>query len=282
MPSDNSRVRRFSFSDSSLKMGAFLTVLLASFSIFSVAGLLYYRDSYRNLVIERSRDQAFLQEKTTLLARLDKLSSAVERTSHFASKLESVMGLNAAEVQTGIGPISVYPQMAEARETKFVDFKIDRLEQDVHLLEDRINGAYGRYQDKMVYLSSTPSIWPVKGWVTSEFGVRRHPLHQGNEKHEGVDISAQWGSPILAPADGIVTYAGYRGGLGKSVTIQHGFGVSTVYGHSSRLYVHVGQKVKRGDRIAAVGSTGRSTGPHLHYEVRMDRLPVNPMEFVLE
>ena len=100
--------------------------------------------------------------------------------------------------------------------------------------------------------------------------------------HEGLDIANQLGSAIVAPGSGVITYAGPRPGYGNLVTIDHGYGIQTQYGHVSRFFVHSGQKVKRGAKIAAVGNTGRSTGPHVHYEVRVKGIPVDPQFYILE
>jgi murein DD-endopeptidase MepM/ murein hydrolase activator NlpD len=122
----------------------------------------------------------------------------------------------------------------------------------------------------------------VRGWVTSEFGVRRSPRGIGTRFHEGIDIAASTGTPIYASGDGVVTFAGYKPGLGKTVIIDHGFGLTTVYGHNSQLYVKDGDRVKRGVNISAVGRTGRSTGPHLHYQIEVDGIPVDPMRYIIE
>ena len=123
---------------------------------------------------------------------------------------------------------------------------------------------------------TTPSIWPTQGYVSSPYGLR----FGGTEFHPGIDIAAEMGTPIVAAADGVVTAAGWNGGYGNMVDIDHGDGIVTRYGHASALAVSVGQQVRRGETIAYVGSTGRSTGPHLHYEVRVDGQPVNPAAYL--
>ena len=130
-------------------------------------------------------------------------------------------------------------------------------------------------------LASTPAIKPTKGWITSRFGRRISPFTGKPEFHKGLDIAARKGTPILATADGVVTYVGYKGHLGKVIVIDHGYGLVTRYGHISKAMVKKGDPVKRGDKIALVGSTGRSTGPHLHYEVKLNGLPVNPEKYIL-
>jgi murein DD-endopeptidase MepM/ murein hydrolase activator NlpD len=136
--------------------------------------------------------------------------------------------------------------------------------------------------DQHDYLESMPTLKPTSGWYTSGFGVRNSPFTGHSTMHEGLDIANNIGSPILAPAAGIVTYAGARPGYGNLITVDHGYGLQTQYGHISRAYVRVGQKVKRGERIGAVGNVGRSTGPHLHYEVRVNGIPVDPYYYILE
>ena len=123
---------------------------------------------------------------------------------------------------------------------------------------------------------TTPSIWPAAGYVSSPYGLR----FNGTEFHQGIDIAADMGTPIVATADGVVTAAGWNGGYGNMVDVDHGGGIVTRYGHASALAVTVGQQVRRGEVIAYVGSTGRSTGPHVHYEVRVDGQPVNPAGYL--
>ncbi|MBI2251451.1 MAG: peptidoglycan DD-metalloendopeptidase family protein [Armatimonadetes bacterium] len=124
---------------------------------------------------------------------------------------------------------------------------------------------------------STDFIWPLNShYVTSSFGWRDHPIYGRIKFHTGIDIAADYSSPIYACADGIVIYAGYLGGYGYTVIIDHGGGTSSLYGHCSNLYAKTGQNVKQGEKIAAVGSTGASTGPHLHFEVRQNGTPVDP------
>jgi murein DD-endopeptidase MepM/ murein hydrolase activator NlpD len=136
--------------------------------------------------------------------------------------------------------------------------------------------------DQRDYLNSMPTLKPTTGWFTSGFGTRESPFTGRPNMHEGLDIANHVGSPIVAPAAGIVTYSGPRAGYGNLVTLDHGYGIQTQYGHISKSYVKVGERVKRGHKIAAVGNTGRSTGPHVHYEVRVNGVPINPQFYILE
>lgn len=131
-------------------------------------------------------------------------------------------------------------------------------------------------------LRSTPTLAPVKGIPTAGFGVRMDPFFHRREMHPALDISCARGEPVIAPGDGIIVKAGYEGGYGKLVRIFHGRGIVTLYAHLARTSVVTGQKIRRGDLIGYVGSTGRSTGPHLHYEVRVDGRPVDPTAYILD
>ena len=130
-------------------------------------------------------------------------------------------------------------------------------------------------------LARTPTILPVKGWISSRFGYRKSPFGGRREFHKGVDIAAKNRSPVVATADGVITFAGAKAAYGKTIVIDHGHGIVTSYGHLSKTLVKAGRHVKRGDTVGLVGSTGRSTGPHVHYEVRLDGMPVNPQKYVL-
>ena len=136
--------------------------------------------------------------------------------------------------------------------------------------------------DQKSRLASTPSVWPARGWVTSDFGQRLDPYTAERVMHEGLDIAAPHGKEVVAPSDGVIIFAGLEGGYGNVLVIDHGYGVKTRYGHLSKLEVKTGDHVKRGQVVGAVGNTGRSTGPHLHYEVRVNGIPENPRKFILE
>ncbi|MDY0360222.1 MAG: peptidoglycan DD-metalloendopeptidase family protein [Desulforegulaceae bacterium] len=140
----------------------------------------------------------------------------------------------------------------------------------------------GSLEAKRSMLASTPAIRPAKGWITSPFGYRESPFTGKKEFHEGYDIANKHGTPIFAPADGIVSFVGKRGFLGNAVLLDHGHGIITKYGHLSEALVKAGQKVKRGQQIAKMGNTGRSTGPHLHYVIYLNGRPVNPEKYILD
>lgn len=130
-------------------------------------------------------------------------------------------------------------------------------------------------------LAGTPSIWPINGVVTSTFGWRTSPFGDGSELHSGIDIAIHSGAPVVATADGRVTQSGPAGGYGILVQVDHGNGLTTLYGHNSKVAVSVGQQVKKGQVISYAGSTGRSTGPHVHYEVRQHDTAIDPWRYLL-
>lgn len=162
------------------------------------------------------------------------------------------------------------------------DFKYGQIKDVVSAIEGNIHTLDQFLLDKESFLNSTPTILPAEGWITSYFGQRMSPWAGRLKMHEGLDVGAPYGTPVVAPADGIVTFSGEKAGFGKFVQIDHGYGMETLYAHNQSLHVRSGQKIKRGALLAAVGNTGHSTGPHLHYEVRVNGIAVDPLYFVLE
>jgi murein DD-endopeptidase MepM/ murein hydrolase activator NlpD len=159
---------------------------------------------------------------------------------------------------------------------------VETLIQRADLLSARFAAVTDSLEMNTKRFASVPSIMPTAGWLTSQFSrARVHPLLHTTRPHEGIDVAAPMGSPIVAPASGTVTKVGYETGYGNVLEIDHGNGIVTRYAHCSRIDVKSGQRVTRGQRIAAVGSTGLATGPHLHYELHINGKVVNPMTYVL-
>jgi murein DD-endopeptidase MepM/ murein hydrolase activator NlpD len=163
--------------------------------------------------------------------------------------------------------------------------QIDELKSASIHQKDEFESLLKSLEDQQNLLASTPAIRPIsrgeKSWVTSGFGFRVSPFTGQREFHQGFDISSRKGTPILATADGVVTFVGNKGLLGRTVIIDHGHGMVTRYGHCQKSLKKRGEKVKRWEPIALVGNTGRSTGPHVHYEVRLNGIPVNPDKYIL-
>ena len=183
--------------------------------------------------------------------------------------------------EVGIGLMSVgaaATNVTSCSVQEYLQILVDEL-----VVQRKLMESFESYRIQMdLYLSNFPTLWPVSGKISSGFGWRRGPFGGGNEHHDGIDIPARTGTHIHAAGGGTVTFSGWRNGHGNTVIIDHGDGMSTLYAHNSRNIVTVGQRVSRGDVIAHVGSTGRSTGPHLHFEVHVNGRPVNPRPFMHE
>lgn len=159
---------------------------------------------------------------------------------------------------------------------------LEYLEEEISFTSQSLDSLLAKYKAYDRQMDFTPTIWPLarERQISSGFGYRRHPIYKEIIYHQGIDIPTRIGTPVRATAEGKVTIAGVRGGYGLLVEIDHGYGYRTRYGHNSRLAVKVGQWVKKGQIIAYAGSTGTSTGPHVHYEVRVNNVPVNPVPYL--
>lgn len=231
-------------------------------------------------VIEEQRRQI-----VNLAGRITGVSQDLQRVQRFDSKLRMMnMEKDPAEVGGAPGDFSraylpLHRQELAAR--KMQDF-LSHLSESVRLEEVRQQDLLRALRENRDALASMPSIWPVVGFISSSFGGRSSPFGGGGQFHKGLDISNRMGTPVLAPAQGAVILAARDGAYGNSVEINHGGGIVTKYGHMQRWAVQPGQWVKRGEIIGYIGMSGRTTGPHLHYEVRLNGVPVNPMRYILE
>jgi murein DD-endopeptidase MepM/ murein hydrolase activator NlpD len=297
IPEDNHKVRKFRFSHPQLKFFGAGFVFIVLFAFLSSVGFFYYRSLYLNGKQQQLSFSQLDQQQSELVQKLSQLEENIARTEEMAKKMESQVVAEQESMAKGFGPVDDETSLELVSYKPSIDYDelvredteklnaelgvvIYNLDKAALEMEERLAKAYEAFQDRAVYLSSTPSVWPVRGWLTSKFGLRRSPWTGGLGFHEGLDIASQWGSPVYAPADGVVTFTGAKGGFGRTVVINHGFGVSTRFGHLSRILVQEGQKVVRGVSIARVGNTGHSTGPHLHYEVHVDGAPVDPMQYL--
>lgn len=232
-------------------------------------------------VIEEQRRQI-----VNLAGRITGVSQDLQRVQRFDSKLRMMMNMEKDPAEVGGAPgdfsrayLPLHRQELAAR--KMQDF-LSRLSESVRLEEVRQQDLLRALRENRDALASMPSIWPVVGFISSSFGGRSSPFGGGGQFHKGLDISNRMGTPVLAPAQGAVILAARDGAYGNSVEINHGGGIVTKYGHMQRWAVQPGQWVKRGEIIGYIGMSGRTTGPHLHYEVRLNGVPVNPMRYILE
>jgi len=162
-----------------------------------------------------------------------------------------------------------------------ISVSLDNLNTEISVQTQEKVELYKFLENQKSMLASTPSIWPTKGWVSSGFGNHTSPFTNEKEFHSGIDISGRMNTPIIAPADGVVSSVRQTYGYGKTLVINHGYGLKTTYGHLRKFLIKKGQYVKRGQEIALVGNSGRTTGPHLHYEVHLNGLAVNPLRYIL-
>ncbi|MBM4380142.1 MAG: M23 family metallopeptidase [Deltaproteobacteria bacterium] len=247
-------------------------------------------DAWENGTL-RDENLALRGQLAALSERVEQLQGTVDRVERFDQKLRALTQLSGPQRSLAVGPTS--PERRGGSDTPFVrpqpgagtrelEAHVDRLSAEATRQEQNLHELQAYFEDQKTLLASVPSAWPTRGWVTSDFGDRDDPYTSQKTQHLGMDIAAPHGKAVEAPAEGTVLFSGVEGGYGNVLVLDHGHGIRTRYGHLSRLLVKAGEKVKRGQQIGAVGSTGRSTGPHLHYEVRVNGVPQNPRKFLLE
>ena len=233
------------------------------------ASLTVENESYRNATGQLSSQVAALQaavDEIGATAAVDpEASRAMERLPAIVRSRAMGGGLAGNMIGNALGP---------------GDAAFGVMRDVLGAIEHRLDAVRTGVERRRSLADATPSIWPVTGWMTSAFGNRRDPFTGGSDFHPGLDISANRGDQVLAPATGIVTMASWNGNYGNLVVLEHGYGIVTKYGHLSRFGVMAGQQVNRGDVIGFVGSTGRSTSPHLHYEIWVNGKLTNPMRLL--
>lgn len=261
----------------------YVFVIGAAIGFLSLTGI---ASSYTRMLVKVSRYNQLRTEKEQLRDRYSQLEEvAKERDVQVAS-----LGSIASEVSALYG-LKSQPTLVTASQKEIQDSDVkSSLDQLTALRSSALTGAasvgisLGMTRNATTAdwyrANSSPNLWPVEGPITGSFGERIDPFNGEGAFHSGVDISSAYGHPIIAPADGVVTFADFMGGYGKALMLDHGHGIATRYGHLSGFAVALGQHVHRGDVIGYVGLSGRSTGPHLHYEVRINDTPVNPYKYL--
>jgi murein DD-endopeptidase MepM/ murein hydrolase activator NlpD len=239
----------------------------------------------------REETQVQMSQIHFFSARIEDLEKQLSKLKDFDRRIRIIANLERGQETTpfmgmgGPSPSDIREKLRLEKDEKgliqHMRSDIERIQSEALSREESFSELEKLLLTKKNILTHTPSIWPVKGWVTSGFGFRTNPFTGLTQMHEGIDISNRIGTLIVAPADGIVLDIGSDLVYGKILVISHGFGVNTRYGHLSKILVKVGHHVKRGDEIAEVGMTGKTTGPHLHYEVRLNGIPANPMRYIL-
>jgi len=281
VPHSKARFLKFSFSTRTL-VGALSAVVVAL--ILSVIAIAYTGNAVnRRVELQRLKSEnvelsEVNQELEKTIAevqgRLDEFEERTTRLALAAGMESEVEGLTAGGASTTrVGSGGPYDRLPESSAA---------LTAQGRWVQDQLDLVEERLADQGRVLASTPTIAPVLGLITDGFGRRKDPFTGRLAFHRGLDVSARRGTPIKAPADGIVVFAGRNGGLGRTVRISHDFGFTTVYGHLDKISVELGAEVHRGEEIGLLGNSGRSTGPHLHYEVHVDGVSKNPLYYILD
>ena len=231
---------------------------------------------FKRLQVENRQQRYELQG---LIAGLEDLQKEMRLMAQTDAKVRILADLSKPKPDTMVG-IGGPPELDEDDSFAQLQARIDQMRRDIDLRRESQEEIQGFLNDQRSMVGAKPAGWPIKGWLTSGFGMRKSPFTGKRKMHEGYDIAARTGTPIFSTADGVVSKSETVPGYGKLVVIEHGYGYRTYYGHNSKNLVRAGQRVVRGQQIAKVGNTGRSTGSHVHYEIRRNGVPVNPKSFL--
>lgn len=295
VPDQSASVRRYRVQRSWLvQIAAGLGVLVLGLLVAAVHYVSVARDASENRTL-RDENLVLKTQLKSLRERVEQVGSTLDRVERFDQKLRAVTLLSEPQRNLGMGPTDAEPgvELPATRDNPFalnpalenpkaLGARLEELSATAARQEQSLQELTAYFQDQRSLLASAPSIWPAKGLVTSDFGQRMDPYTTKKVMHSGLDIAAPHGREVMAPAEGTVVFSGLEGAYGNVLVIDHGYGIKTRYGHLAKLSVKAGDRVKRGQLVAAVGSTGRSTGPHLHYEVRVNGIPHNPRKFIFD
>lgn len=301
IPRNAANTKRFCLSAFTIRLLALGGMLALPLVIGSFFLVFHFQNELVSVKRKTLENRQILEEKEIISMRLSGLERSLSHAEQSLGSLEQTMDVELNEMKEGLGPIpddvwlsgenkelppksSVDMLLENGEQLTLFNLKgnISTLSDRVESLNDKIKEIYELNGDKIRFVHSNPTRVPVEGWITSDFGMRRSPYSGVTKMHYGVDIASPVGTPVQSAADGKVVFADFRGGYGRMIVIDHGYGLSTIYGHTSQLFVKKGDVIKRGDIIASVGSTGASTGPHLHYEVHVDGIPADPLNFLVQ
>jgi len=295
---NGSRIRQFSSSKLALAAGAVLSIVVLTGIGWLVQDYMSLKNTAAQVAVLNdkitSRDAEIVHQKRQIdyfANEINQLKMNLVALDSFEKKIRVIANLEKAAKEDnlfGVGgatPEDLDTGLSLRRDQsdliRSMHDQIEQLEGASFNQEQDFSSLLGQLQEKKNLLACTPSIRPAKGWISSGFGYRISPFTGRKELHPAFDIANREGSPVISPADGVVTYAKKKGLYGNLLIIDHGYGLVTRYGHLKSFEVKRGEKVKRGDVVAKMGNTGRSTGPHVHYEVRLNGVPVNPEKYIL-
>ena len=291
VPGRSGNIRRFNVRRRVVRRWIAAAIALSACVV--VLGVDYVRVRFAVAELDRVRTETRVQreEIAAYADRIENISESLTRLRSFDHKLRVITNLDPGGglPLPGIGGLEgegldrhhLSGLTRSQRHTRMLE-SLGRIVDASEEQESSFGDLLAHLESQTAKLSRTPSVSPTKGWITSAFGYRVSPFTKKRELHRGIDIAGREGTPILAPAEARVRYAGPDRGLGLSVILRHGYGVETIYGHLSEILVKPGQQVKRGEKLGLMGSTGRSTGPHLHYQVNVNSVAVNPRNYMLD
>jgi murein DD-endopeptidase MepM/ murein hydrolase activator NlpD len=288
VPENAQKPRQFHIPSWTIRLSLILMPIVILLGITILLDYRYISSQINENRALQTENRKLRQDMQLYQSRLDSMESSLERIENFSSRLKMITNLMdrdqlSQQMEAQLPSAVIAEQTAETKSSSPVDFNFDQVTNRSYSLEQNLHELYELLSDQRSFLSALPTKKPSDGVFTSGFGVRVSPMGDGGEKmHEGIDIAAGVGTPIRAPASGTVVFAGKKSGYGQIVMVDHGYGLETWYGHTSRVLVRAGQKIKRGQSIALVGNSGRSTGSHLHYEVHVNGIPVDPINYILE
>jgi murein DD-endopeptidase MepM/ murein hydrolase activator NlpD len=269
----------------SVKLTKWLIGLSATLALL-VGGILvhYTRISFELAELHRLREenQSLIAKTQTYEQNAGKLRARLETLQGMVTKLGVMAGLESSLPEPTVGGVGGVTELERTSPSVDIARSLSEMDRSVGSLTEKSEQLTSFYEDQRVLLASTPSVWPVRGYLSASFGNRTDPFTGQFDFHPGIDISTPTGTPIQAPADGVVVSTGQKGGYGNALVIDHGYGIVTRYAHLAAFNVRPGQRVSRGDVIAFVGNTGRSTAPHLHYEVWVKDQAKNPVHYILD
>lgn len=292
MSGDHLFTFRVGYAGRSLEIRVGRTAAMVAASVLGVLfvlltqGIYDIRDNISKLHELRALRERVSEQNLSLYhldAKFEGLSAEVERLRAMDNRIRSLVKANDSlrkNSSRGVGGAETPEVSAANRLDKLLDLKFDRMKKDLLVDVNDLDVLGETLDSRRLLLESVPGGWPVRGILSSVFGVRISPFTQTPVFHHGLDIVAQTGTPVLASASGVVVKSGYEAQYGNVVVVDHGAGYRSAYAHMSSSSVEEGAFVNRGEEVGKVGSTGRSTGPHLHYEVRVNGLPVNPARFL--
>ena len=275
IPEGDNRVHRMSIRKGAMFFAASCCLLLAG--LFGYLAYNFFTFSIDHGELRRLRAENSLQRQNLqrLVTDLDEVRHELNALAETDARVRQLANLDTTP--QGI-PVAVggLPEGSQAEVVDDIQKQINKLLVEIELRRQSQENVRNLLNDQVSLSRATPKGWPTKGWLTSYFGTRKSPFTGRRVMHEGLDIAANVGTPVVATADGVIARVDYSPSYGKTVVIDHGYGYRTIFGHNSKILVKSGQRVKRGDVVAQVGNTGQSTGPHLHYELRLNGVPIDP------